>query len=537
MLHRLVFLLLLLICYPVYSTDIPGSLPGTPLVDIRNNGGVALNLGDDSVSGNIPLGFDFRLFGRTFNSVWVSNNGVVSFSNGDISGYNSRPLRQLGSEYNYALLPLWTDLINDIEQNPWVSLRPNSAIFGWYNTSEYSNRSSKSSFEVQLWNNNNFEFRYSNVNLSRQPFTIGYTGNISANEYVQWARSPGGIFTGENFKFSSDPTSQCNVNPLYNVDCPGYAAAYLQQQCSINQLFSTSCPRYEQTLLEQNCASNALYSSQCPGYAAALLEQNCARNPLYSSQCSGYTAALNKQISKNTTAVSVTDSKLGQQALEDTTKTTTTVDVGGVELSIQGTISIATGIPEVIKNVDTRTSSSTANNQTIVDRSRAISRIALETARSVLLAEAATVNSVLDSSVTSSIDTSQLEKSLGGVAFSIAIPEENKSSPTRSLALAQASVNSSTSVSSTSLEQTAEKTLNTTSQISDLGEGASFSGLSRPPAGFSAYTATQLRDAQFYAPREIYRGQVNVDNARAGRLLNGASDRLHRDMVDQQYRR
>lgn len=537
MLHRLVFLILLLICYPVYSIDIPGSIPGTSLVDVRNSGGIALNLGDDSVSGNIPLGFDFRLFGRTFNSVWVSNNGVISFSNGNISGYNSEPLRQLGSEYNYSLLPLWTDLINGGEQNPWVSLRPNTAIFGWYNTREYGSRNSTSNFEVQLWNNSSFEFRYANVNLARQAFTIGYTGNISAGEYVQWARNPGGGFLGENFKFISDPLSQCTVNPLYNIDCPGYAAAYLQQQCSINQLYSISCPRYEQTLLEQNCASNSLYSSQCPGYAAALLEQNCARNPLYSSQCSGYTAALNKEVSKNSTNLSTVDTKFSTSLPEDTTKISTTVDVGGVELSTQGTISIATGIPEVIRNVDTRPTSTTTNNQTLVDRSRAISRIALETARNVLLAEAATVNSVIDVSISSSVETAQLERSLGGLTITGAVSEENRSSPIRSTALAQASVNSSTSVSSTSVDQTAERTLNTTSQISDLGEGASFSGLSRPPAGFSAYTATQLRDAQFYAPREIYRGQVNVDNARASRLLNGASDRLHRDMVDQQYRR
>ena len=51
----------------------------------------------------------------------------------------------------------------------------------------------------------------------------------------------------------------------------------------------------------------------------------------------------------------------------------------------------------------------------------------------------------------------------------------------------------------------------------------------------TAYTNIALRDAQFYAPREIYRGQQTVDNARALRGLG--TDRLHQDMVDQQYRR
>lgn len=51
----------------------------------------------------------------------------------------------------------------------------------------------------------------------------------------------------------------------------------------------------------------------------------------------------------------------------------------------------------------------------------------------------------------------------------------------------------------------------------------------------TAYTNVVLRDSPFYAPREIYRGQQTVDNVRALRGLG--SDRVHQEMVDQQYRR
>lgn len=51
----------------------------------------------------------------------------------------------------------------------------------------------------------------------------------------------------------------------------------------------------------------------------------------------------------------------------------------------------------------------------------------------------------------------------------------------------------------------------------------------------SAYTNVVMRDAAFYAPREIYRGQQTVDNRQALRGLG--SDRVHQEMVDQQYRR
>ena len=51
----------------------------------------------------------------------------------------------------------------------------------------------------------------------------------------------------------------------------------------------------------------------------------------------------------------------------------------------------------------------------------------------------------------------------------------------------------------------------------------------------TAYTNVVLRDAAFYLPREIYRGQQTVDNRQALRGLG--TDRLHQEMVDQQYRR
>ncbi len=64
--------------------------------------------------------------------------------------------------------------------------------------------------------------------------------------------------------------------------------------------------------------------------------------------------------------------------------------------------------------------------------------------------------------------------------------------------------------------------------------GVDLAAIAVQPQGFSAYT-TALADAAFYAPKEIYKNQKTVDNQRAARFLNAASDRLHQQMVDQQY--
>ncbi len=69
-------------------------------------------------------------------------------------------------------------------------------------------------------------------------------------------------------------------------------------------------------------------------------------------------------------------------------------------------------------------------------------------------------------------------------------------------------------------------------QDNDAAAGVSIASIARTPVGFNTYMVA-LTDANFYTPKEIYRNQRNVDNARALRQL--ASDRLHQQMVDQQY--
>ena len=70
-------------------------------------------------------------------------------------------------------------------------------------------------------------------------------------------------------------------------------------------------------------------------------------------------------------------------------------------------------------------------------------------------------------------------------------------------------------------------------QPNELAAGVDISKMATQPAGYQAYSFA-LADAPFYAPREIYRNQVNVDNVR---LLRGlGSDRLHQQLIDLQYK-
>ncbi len=75
--------------------------------------------------------------------------------------------------------------------------------------------------------------------------------------------------------------------------------------------------------------------------------------------------------------------------------------------------------------------------------------------------------------------------------------------------------------------------VNRNAQNNEVAGGVDIASIAIQPPGFNQYASLVLRDAVFYTPKEIYRGQRTVDNARALRQL--ASDRLHQEMVDQQY--
>lgn len=77
--------------------------------------------------------------------------------------------------------------------------------------------------------------------------------------------------------------------------------------------------------------------------------------------------------------------------------------------------------------------------------------------------------------------------------------------------------------------------VNTRAADNEAAGGVSLAVMAVAPVGYGDYLNFTLRDAAFYAPREVYRNQRTVDNARALRQLT--NDNRHREMVEQQYRR
>ena len=68
----------------------------------------------------------------------------------------------------------------------------------------------------------------------------------------------------------------------------------------------------------------------------------------------------------------------------------------------------------------------------------------------------------------------------------------------------------------------------------DLADGVSVEAIATTPGGFESYMGV-MTDVSFYASKDIYKEQKNVDNVRLLRGLSGASDAKHQQMVNQQY--
>jgi len=69
----------------------------------------------------------------------------------------------------------------------------------------------------------------------------------------------------------------------------------------------------------------------------------------------------------------------------------------------------------------------------------------------------------------------------------------------------------------------------------ELAGGIDIASMASIPSGFNSYSFV-LRDSAFYEPKEVYKNQRTVDNARVLRGLTSGSDALHQRMVDQQYK-
>lgn len=302
-------------------------------------------------------------------------------------------------------------------------------------------------------------------------------------------------------------TQQCNVSALYDPSCPGYASAYLTQQCSINALYSPSCPGYAAAYYTQQCTLNALYDSGCPGYAAAYKTQQCNLDGLYATDCPNYNEAYAK---KNILGIGSTT----------TTTTTSTTTVSTTEPSVQvrsdGKVD-STSVPLVkdsnVNNVITSTTTSATPSATA-----AVPLVSSTPQQGA-------TNASVQASPQAASSTSNARQETAPAGGSRTTEAKTDSKANQQQMKANATEKAKEEMKKASTAATMEAQIAT--------QGIVLGMMSFVP-GFDSYQTATIVDVNGLRLQRLY-GKDVVENRFVNRRLFGGSDRLHQEMVDQQY--
>ena len=266
-----------------------------PLYHLQNNandfqGELAYEIADDGISPAIDFSFNFNFYGNTFDSARIATNGCLHFgltstAYADYCGdYTPDPL----PAYKNTLYPFWTDLIRDNNSRIKSYGDSTKMIFGWYDLREFNRSGTDNSFEIILWPNHTFEYRYGALDIINHDVLIGEQGpdtskiytylfhdecntgttNSSSCVNTNWNNTSFNTTLengGSLYSDGSDHSIDCS-DPLNDKSCTGYADAFLTQQCNLSQLYSTSCPNYDEAFDEQECDNDPQYAPFCAGY-------------------------------------------------------------------------------------------------------------------------------------------------------------------------------------------------------------------------------------------------------------------------------
>ena len=543
-----------------------------PLQNIQNNpNAVNITQGDDSWT-NVPLGFDFPMYGRTFNNSWAMTNGMVTFQDPTVSGIwgaccSGINLSQTtDTRWNYSIFALHTDLYSWNSNSQYYLRGTNEMTYGWYNLSQCCSSQGGNSFEVKINSSGLIDTRIAGALVGWNAVTSGFSGDLSKGEYYQHYHGQGlNIVPGSANIFSwqalggtgggadlclanplSSPTcpnyataylnQQCTISALYNPSCPGYAAAYFTQQCSLNSLYNENCPGYAAAYLQYQCSINALYSTTCEGYEQAYFTQQCTLNSLYNTQCPGYQQAyFNQQCTLNglydTQCPNYAQAYATKQALErNSNPPASTQTVATPTTNTSEPARVAVVADPIVNSVVTSTATSTSPAQSATATVPLVSTPQTTTPVTTAVVAKEQKQEKTDAASTSTSSSSTTQNSPSSSDNKENQPktarqelQERRVAAARAQAVEQGKNLAASVGQAASLEQ----------QVAV--QNVVIAAMGYTP-GFDAYGKSFIPDGVGYRPFTIYNNQRTVDNRSASRMFSG-SDNLHQQMIDSQYGR
>ena len=374
--------------------------------------------------------------------------------------------------------------------------------------------------------NNKQEWNWHGGTVSAaSPYALINVGQVG----IQFTAADSGFWAGyygpqiRNVSLSLNySVDQCAGNPLSSPDCPGYQQAYLSQQCTANPLYDISCPGYATAYHDQQCSINPLYASTCPGYQQAYFTQQCSANPLYDTTCPGYQQAYfdqqcNRDAFHDTTCPGYQQAYYDQQCAINPLYDSGCANYGIVRAATQP-VATEESSSQLVAQVNTAAAAEPSAISTTSPTS--VSPAAVVSVVKPLAAPAAPAPSLRAAAAESTrVETKAAEQRA----------EQKKTQQAVGRALAK------TTPSEAAREAAESSASATTIEAQQAAQNLVLGLMGYNPA-FSAYQNAIVPDTNAAVMARQY-NQPTQDNRRALRALSGASDRMHQDMVDQQYGR
>ena len=392
-------------------------------------------------------------------------------------------------------------------------------------------------------------------------------------------------------------TQQCNVNQLYNTSCPGYAAAYLTQQCNITQLYSTSCPGYQtayaqKVALETQTKLASAETSRNEAPKADALPPGSPPPPPPGAPIQDTTSAkADVKLDLGGATISATGEIKPADGIPDAARPPPPPEMasgpgpgpGGPSNAANPSLPPPPGAPagfaERQESQQDRRSGPPVNALAIARNAVAATENLARAVASESAKMSFSENANPSDGIGLNLDGTGARLSIPGLSFGIqtagSFQQEATNSNTAfnsfksevtSMTMAsvqeqkpmarQENANTSQSMevplipqqnsnthfenkvnSITALQEQRidnNETVKNKGDVSELAGGVDLTKLTALPTGYASYLSFAIKDSPFYDIKEVYKNQVNVDNARALRQIS--SDRLHQQLINLQYK-
>lgn len=389
---------------------------------------------------------------------------------------------------------------------------------------------------------------------------------------------------------------QCTANQLYSSSCPGYASAYLTQQCNITQLYSTSCPGYQtayaqKLALETQTKLASAEASRNEAPKADAPPTGSPPPPPPGAPIQDTTSAKAEvKLDLGGATISATGEIKPADGIPDAARPPQPPEMasgpgpgpGGPPNAANPSLPPPPGAPagfaERQESQQDRRSGPPVNALAIARNAVAATEALARSVASESAKMSYSENANPSDGIGLNLDGTGIKLSASGLGFSIQtssyqqdVTNSNTAfnsfkSEVTSMTMAsvqeqkpvvrQENTNTAQSMevplipqqhsnthfenkvnSITALQEQRidnNETVKNKGDVSELAGGVDLTKLTALPTGYASYLSFTIKDSPFYDIKEVYKNQVNVDNARALRQMS--SDRLHQQLINLQYK-